>query len=210
MDNLIALDQDFYHQDVIEVAKQLLGTYIRVSSDQETLLAKIIETEAYDFPLDRGSHTYGGKRSPKNEAMYAEGGTAYVYKCYGYHDMMNVVVGPKDIGKAVLIRAVEPVTNIEIMQRKRGILGNHHLLTGGPGKVCHALGINKVTHNGITIDSKSTIALFKGDHQDPNMIVATPRIGMSKHVAESSNWLYRFYIEGNPYVSRPLKLSYNW
>lgn len=212
MDSFKPLDLDFYHQDVTTVAQLLLGKYIAVDQGSELFtLAKIVETEAYDYPDDKGSHTYQGRRSPRNESMYKAAGSAYVYKCYGTNDMLNIVVGPEGIGKAVLIRAIQPIIGLALMHERRGMTHNDYRLTGGPGKVCQALGITKALHDGIElINLKSPIALLMDENAKPHAYVSTPRVGMSIYVAESSNWAYRYYTIDTKYVSRPLRVWYEW
>lgn len=212
MDSFRPLDMDFYHQDVNEVAQLLLGKYIAIAkgSDHYTL-SMIVETEAYDFPDDKGSHTYQGKRSPRNESMYKAAGSAYVYKCYGTNDMLNIVVGPEDMGKAVLIRAIQPIVGLALMQHRRNLAYDDHRLTGGPGKVCKALGITKALHDGIDLsDHQSTITVVEMEGGSLLPYISTPRVGMSKYVADSSNWAYRYYTEETKYVSRPLRVWYEW
>src|SRR5438876_3301439 len=137
------LPREFYTRaDVLEVARDLLGTKLVVPARNGACVAGlIVETEAYRGPEDRASHAYGGRRTNRTETMYGVGGTAYVYFVYGMYYQFNVVTNVRDIPHAVLIRAVEPVEGIEIMRTRRHSHPDHNL-TNGPGKLCIALGID--------------------------------------------------------------------
>lgn len=171
----------------------------------------IVETEAYRGPDDKGCHAYNNRMTDRTKVMYAAGGVAYVYISYGMHHMLNVVTGPENHAHAVLIRAVQPLEGIEIMQKNRRTTKENYLLTGGPGKICEATGINKTHNYAKFYHPQSEIKIYdSGQSVADNDILYTPRVGMSKHVAEYSNALWRFYIKDNKYVSRPLKLWYEW
>lgn len=202
------LAPDFYLRPVTVVAQELLGKVIITNVDGFYTKSLIVETEAYEYPYDKGSHTYMHKRTPKNESMYLPGGHLYVYKCYGVHDMMNVVAEEEGSGTAVLIRAIEPLEGIEIMQKRRNCNRNDHTLTGGPGKVCEALGIRK-HHDALNLRDGDSDVLIISYNINPNHICVCPRVGMSKRVAECANYPYRYYIHSR-YVSRPLNVCYQF
>jgi DNA-3-methyladenine glycosylase len=207
---MIILPKSFYtHDDVVSIAKQLLGKVLSCEIDGNTILSRIVETEAYQGPEDKASHSWNNKRSPKNEAMYAEGGVSYIYISYGMHHMLNVVTSSRDKGHAVLIRAVEPITNIDLIKQRRSVSNDNYILTGGPGKICQALSITK-KHNLIPFYKENSILKIYDDKFSVPEIITTPRVGMSIHVKEAANWPYRFYISDNKYVSKPLKLFYNF
>ena len=103
---------------------------------------RIVECEAYDGIIDRASHAFGGRRTVRNEIMYAEAGNAYVYICYGIHHLFNVVTNKKNIPHAILIRAIEPMQGIDEMLKRRKKKEFDHSLTKGPGSLSVALGIN--------------------------------------------------------------------
>src|SRR6185437_15686660 len=115
------LPLSFYDRDdVIQIARELLGKIIVTHFDGQTTSARILETEAYIGFTDKASHSYGHRRTARNEHMYSAPGTSYVYICYGMHRMFNIVTNKKDIPDAVLIRAVEPVEGIDIMAKRTG------------------------------------------------------------------------------------------
>src|SRR5207253_2226755 len=135
---------EFYlREDTIAVARDLLGKLIVVPDNTgRRISGMIVETEAYLGEIDRAAHSFGGRRTPRNEIMYASGGHVYVFFVYGMYYQFNVVTGPVDTPHAILVRAVEPVEGIEIMRVRRGPMKDRNL-TSGPGKLCIALGIDR-------------------------------------------------------------------
>ena len=145
---------DFYlGKDVVATARQLLGKILVTNIGSIYTSARIVETEAYIAITDRASHSYNGKRTNRNEHMYAKGGISYVYICYGMHHLFNVVTNQKNIPDAVLIRAGEPVDGIEDMLIRTGKRKPDYTLTKGPGNMSRALGISKI-HSGIKLNGK--------------------------------------------------------
>ncbi|MCK5004078.1 MAG: DNA-3-methyladenine glycosylase, partial [Candidatus Aminicenantes bacterium] len=135
-------DRDFYLKDTFEVAEDLLGATLHTNINGELASGKIVELELYMGSIDKGSHAYGGKRTTRNEVMYHMGGVAYIYLIYGLHSLFNIVTGMDDVAHAILIRALEPVEGIKIMEDRRNT--NDVLnLTSGPGKLCSALNITR-------------------------------------------------------------------
>ncbi|MCB0649059.1 MAG: DNA-3-methyladenine glycosylase [Saprospiraceae bacterium] len=204
----LLLEQSFYRRSAMELAPALLGQLLVVGQGDGRVVARIVETEAYCGLDDKGNHAYNGRRSPKNESMYLGPGHAYVYKCYGVHDMFNVVSGVEGHGEAVLIRAVEPVEGIDLMMASRSIHSRDYRLTGGPGKVCAAMGIRKEHDKLELFDFQSPVRILTGGFEEE--VYTGPRVGMSKYVGECANWSRRFYLKGNKYVSRPLHVWYNF
>ena len=194
------LPLSFYDRsDVIQIARELLGKIIVTNFEGQTTSARIVETEAYIGFTDKASHSYGNRRTPRNEHMYSAPGTSYVYICYGMHRMFNIVTNKKDIPDAVLIRAVEPIKGIEIMAKRTGKKITDKTLTRGPGNVGKTLGIDK-HHSGLFLLDKEIFLL------DDGKIIATEKIGISKRIGVESAGAdgllpFRFYIKGNPYVS---------
>lgn len=158
----------------------------------------IVETEAYRAPEDRASHAWGGRRTVRNESMYAEGGVCYIYHCYGIHYMFNVVTNFKDIPHAVLIRAIAPVEGIEIMAARRGIPPENKALTSGPGKLTQALGIT-VAQNGMSLDGPEL--WIEERLSEPDEIVTARRIGID-YAGEDALLPWRFYLKGSKWVSK--------
>lgn len=175
----------------VEAARRLLGCYLVRQLDGQTVVAKIVETEAYD-QTDAASHSYKGQTA-RTEVMFGPAGTLYVYFTYGMHYCCNVVVGEAGYGAAVLIRAVEPLENESLMaQNRRGLTGKN--ISNGPAKLCQALKINK-TLNGHDL-TQTPLQLKLNDPVSPDQIVQTTRIGISQ--AKDVPW--RFYLKNNPYV----------
>ena len=190
----------FYkRKDVVLIAKELIGKIIITHFDGELTSARIVETEAYVGHIDKASHAFGGKRTARNEHMYAAAGTAYVYICYGLHHMMNVVTNDKDIPDAVLIRAVEPIDGIETMAKRTGKKTNDKTITRGPGNVGKALGIFKHHSGNYLLGNEIYLA-------DDNSKIPNENIGISARIGVESAGKdallpYRFYLKGNKYVS---------
>lgn len=190
----------FYDRDdVIQIARELLGKIIVTNFEGQTTSARIVETEAYIGFTDRASHSYGHRRTARNEHMYSAPGTSYVYICYGMHRMFNIVTNKKEIPDAVLIRGVEPLEGIAIMAKRTGKKITDKTLTRGPGNAAKALGID-THHSGLFLLDK-TIFLF-----DDEKIILTEKIGISKRIGVESAGAdsllpYRFYIKWNQYVS---------
>lgn len=175
-----------------DVAPQLLGCILERTIDGKVVRVKIVETEAYD-ETDVASHSYKGK-TQRTEVMFGPSGYLYVYFTYGMHYCCNVVVGENGYGAAVLIRAVEPLDGLELLEQRRGKTGVE--TTNGPAKLCQALGIDK-SMNGHDLRG-GAFKLIPQDPLDANQITQTTRIGISQ--GKDAPW--RFYISGNTYVSK--------
>jgi DNA-3-methyladenine glycosylase len=198
--NMNKLPLSFYDRDdVVLIARELLGKIIVTAFDGETTSARIVETEAYIGITDKASHSYGHRRTARNEHMYSLPGTAYVYICYGMHQMFNIVTNKKDIPDAVLIRAVEPVKGVDIMAKRTGKNIMDKTLTRGPGNVGKALGIYK-HHSGLFLLDKEIYLLDDGKIFSGNQIEISKRIGVEGAGADAL-LPFRFYIKGNQYVS---------
>ena len=194
------LPLSFYNgKDVVAIARQLLGKIIVTKIDGLVTSGKIVETEAYVGLTDKASHSFDGKRTARNEHMYSAAGTAYIYICYGMHQMMNIVTNEKDIPDAVLIRAIEPLEGIEIMLQRTGKAQLDKTLTRGPGNVGKALGIFK-HHSGINLLGKEIYLLDDGQKITGDIIGISKRIGVESAGPDAS-LPYRFYIKKNKYVS---------
>lgn len=191
--------QFYKRDDVIRIAKELLGKIIVTNFDGSLTSARIVETEAYVAITDRASHSWNGKRTARNEHMYAEAGISYVYICYGMHHLFNVVTNKKDIPDAVLIRAVEPLEGIELMLQRTGRHKPDHTLTKGPGNAAKALGISKL-HSGLNLLSNEIFLADDGYKLKKDEMGTSKRIGV-EGAGEAAALPYRFYIRGNKYVS---------
>ena len=198
--SLKVLDENFYtRDDVVKIAKELLGKIIVTCFHKQLTAVRITETEAYNGAVDKASHAYNNRRTKRTEIMYANGGVSYVYLCYGIHHLFNVITNAKDIPHAILIRAAEPIIGIDIMLQRTNKKKLDHTLTSGPGNVSKALGIFK-HHSGKDLKSKDIFIADDGYHLSKNKIIVTPRIGV-QYAAEDALLPYRFFIKDNKYVS---------
>jgi DNA-3-methyladenine glycosylase len=194
------LDREFYtRSDTLVIAKELLGKYLFTRLDNALTGGMIVETEAYLGATDRASHAFGGRYTDRTRMMYSLGGTAYVYLCYGIHDMFNIVTGEEGSPHAILIRAMEPTVGIEIMQARRKIHQRTYRLTAGPGAMAQALGIN-VKHSGMDLCGDE---IWLEDHEisipDAD-ILASSRVGVA-YAGDDAGLPYRFRIRNNPWTS---------
>ncbi|MGE5677690.1 MAG: DNA-3-methyladenine glycosylase [Pseudomonadota bacterium] len=200
------LDRNFYLLDTLTVARELLGKELVHVVDGFTVAGRIVETEAYIGPEDKGSHSFGGRRTERNEVMYRIGGTSYVYLIYGMHHCFNVVTGPEGKPEAVLIRAVEPIIGAEHMSLLRYGMELETLserkkaeLCNGPGKLCRAMGIGK-KENGADLCGDS-LFLRTPQTSQAFVIKSSPRINID-YAGEYKDKPWRFFVEGSRYVSK--------
>ncbi len=193
------LPQEFYlRDDVVQVARELLGKVLVTHFDGIRTSGRIVETEAYAGETDRASHASKG-RTNRTEVMFGEGGRAYVYLCYGIHQMFNIVTSTAGTPHAILIRALEPMQGIPDMLIRTGKKKPDETLTRGPGNVGKALGFH-TSQCGLSLNSKELYVADDGFEVKEGSIVATPRIGVD-YAGEHAAWHYRFYLKGSPYVS---------
>lgn len=189
----------FYNRpDVLLIARELIGKIIVTSWNGVVTSGRIVESEAYDGVTDRASHAFGGRRTNRNETMYAAPGTAYVYICYGIHHLFNVITNKKEIPHAVLIRSLEPLSGIDVMSERRRKKPDFSI-TKGPGSLSVALGISK-KHDGYSLNSHELYIADDGFRYSENQIACSPRIGVES-AREAAKFPYRFYVKGNPFVS---------
>jgi DNA-3-methyladenine glycosylase len=197
----MVLQQAFYTRtDVVKIAKELLGKFLVTNFDGIYTAGMIVETEAYAGVADKASHAFGNRRTNRTEIMYAEGGTAYVYLCYGIHHLFNVVTNIKDIPHAILIRAVEPVDGITDMLLRRGKDKVQPSLTAGPGAMSMALGI-RTSHTGLSLMGNEVWIEDRGIKLPAKDIVSGSRVGVA-YAQEDALLPYRFSVKGNPFVSK--------
>ena len=194
------LPRSFYlRDDVVQIAKDLLGKVLVTHIEGVITAGKIVETEAYCGRGDKACHAYG-KRTPRTEVMYQPGGHAYVYLCYGIHHLFNVVTNRSGLADAVLVRALEPIAGIECMQERRRFTGAK--LASGPGTLSQALGIRvHMTGTDLLADH---IWICEQDKTDPIEILAGTRIGV-EYAEEDALKPWRFVIAGNAFVSKAIK-----
>lgn len=183
---------DFLTLPVDDAAQRLLGCVLERELNGQIIKVRIVETESYDED-DEASHAYGGKRN-RNAVMFGPAGHLYVYFTYGMHYCCNVVTGTEGHGAGVLIRAVEPIQGRELIEERRSVKGVNTV--NGPAKLTMALGI-KGDFNGHDLRD-SPLKLITGSLGSSEKIVSSPRIGISR----AKDIHRRYYIAGNPYVSR--------
>lgn len=194
------LPKSFYIRNELTVARELLGKIFVRKINGVELTGKIVEIEAYNGQMDEASHAYIGK-TERNKVMFLPGGLLYVYFTYGMYFCSNVVTGKENKGNAVLLRAIEPLDNIELMAKNR--FGKTKIsekekrnLTNGPGKLCIALNIAR-EQNGTDLTGNE-IFICDNDSVKESDIVTSKRIGIKKSV----DLPWRFYIKDNPYISK--------
>jgi len=204
LSNAVKLGASFYNRsNVLQIAEELLGKIIVTNFDNKLTAARIVETEAYNGIIDKASHAYNSRRTARTEIMFGEGGTAYVYLCYGIHHLFNVVTNEKNIPHAVLIRAAEPVYGIDTMLKRTGKLHADNTLTKGPGNVSKALGIY-TAHTGLQLSGTKLYITDDGFDAYKNTASVSVRIGVD-YAKEDAMLPYRFYVKGNKYVSGKIK-----
>jgi DNA-3-methyladenine glycosylase len=185
------LKKDFYlRDDVVQISKDLLGKYLFTKFDGKLTAGIITETEAYAGVTDRASHAYNNRRTKRTEIMFSEGGTAYVYLCYGIHHLFNVVTGKKDNPHAVLIRAIKPVIGISTILKRRFKSKTDKNIAGGPGTVSQALGI-KTEHSGLSLLGNKIWIEDKGIKIKEKDIIVGARVGVD-YAGEDAKLPYRF------------------
>jgi DNA-3-methyladenine glycosylase len=188
----------YLKNDVVKIATELLGKVLVTNFNNQYTAGRIVETEAYAGEIDRASHAYKG-RTGRTEVMYGAGGVAYVYLCYGIHQMFNIVCNNEGTPHAVLIRAVEPIQGVDIMLQRTGKKVLDETLTRGPGNVGKAFGFH-TTQCGTSLQGNDLFIADDGFKLSPSDIVTSPRIGVD-YAGEHAAWHYRFYIRSNKYVS---------
>jgi DNA-3-methyladenine glycosylase len=194
------LDDSFYNRNnVLKIAKELLGKILVTKFEGQLTSGRIVETEAYRGETDKASHAYGGRRTKRTEIMYGEPGKAYVYLCYGIHHLFNVVTNKKNIPHAILIRAVEPLDGIDIMLERTRKIKLDISLTKGPGNVSKALGLLS-HHTGKNLLNDEVFIAEDGFKLNKKEIEISKRIGVD-YAAEDALLPYRFSVKGNKYVS---------
>lgn len=179
------LPRDFYNRNTLDVARDLLGKLLVKHDGPITRIGKITEVEAYLGPHDLAAHTSRGI-TPRTQVMFGPPGYAYVYLIYGMHHCMNVVADTDGHGAAVLLRALEPIDNLDENTR-------------GPGRLCKAMGIN-LTHYGHDLCSDD-FYITQPTTTKRIHIIERPRVGVD-YAGEWAQKLLRFYIDGNAYISR--------
>jgi DNA-3-methyladenine glycosylase len=186
--SFMALGKKFFNQPTVDLAKALLGKYLVFGK----LKGMIVETEAYLFKDDPGCHAHKGE-TVRNAPMFGPAGRTYVYLIYGMYHCINIVSGKTGEGEAVLLRALEPVGGIPLMQRRRKTKKIENLCNG-PGKLTQAFGITK-KHNNLSL-LEGPIQVF--DNKKKYEITCATRIGLSA----GKELELRFFIKDSKFISK--------
>jgi len=191
-DGFESYPREFFLQDTVKVAQEIIGSWIVRRYGGKWYGARIVETEAYLGVNDRAAHSWRGRRTPRVEPMYMEGGHLYVFFVYGMHYCANIVTGPAGIPEAVLLRAAE------------GPAGTPPKMMSGPARLCSALGIN-TEFNGYDLLSGNHLRILRGTGK-PRKLGISPRIGVA-YAGEAANWPLRFFDIDSEAVSGPAHLN---
>lgn len=185
------LERGFYLRgDVVRISRELLGKRLCTKLGGQTTSAVITETEAYAGVMDKASHAFGNRRTKRTEPMFAKGGIAYVYLCYGIHHLFNVVTNEAGTPHAILIRAGLPVQGTAAILRRRGRAAVDKSLLGGPGSVAKGLGIT-TDHTGTSLLGSRIWIEDSGESVDDDAVVVGPRVGVD-YAGEDAARPYRF------------------
>ena len=195
------LNINFYLEpDIIQISRKLLGKVLCTNFQGQLTSGIIVETEAYAGINDKASHAYGNKKTHRTKIMYESGGVAYIYLCYGMHHIFNIVTNKKNIPHAILIRAIQPLTGINSMLKRKNKQKKNFNLTSGPAKLTKALGIT-TNQNGISL-LNNIIWIENKKNIPDNQIISSPRVGIpyaKEHILNP----WRFRIKDNPWTSTP-------
>ncbi len=193
------LSIDFYeHDDVVQIAKNLVGKVLHTNINGQHTSGTIVETEAYNGRRDKACHAFL-KRTKRTEIMYGRAGMVYVYLCYGIHRMFNIVTNKIGMADAILVRAIEPIEGVDIMHSRRQIKRPGPNISSGPGNVAKAMGI-ELNHYGVDL-SGDEIWITEGIIQEFE-IEERRRVGVD-YAEEDAQLLWRFTLKGSKYISKP-------
>jgi DNA-3-methyladenine glycosylase len=190
---LKGFSREFFRLDTAYVAREILGAWFARRYRNQWYGARIVETEAYLGSMDAAAHSRRGRRTPRIEPMYLDGGHLYVFFVYGMHYCANVVTRPAGIAEAILLRAAE------------GPEGTPQKLLSGPGRLCAALGIT-TEYSGLDLLSCGDLRLFRKERLEDTRIGISKRIGVD-YAGEAAEWPLRFFDRDSPAVSGPARLN---
>lgn len=166
----------YQKRNVVKLAKSMLGKMLFTNFNNQLTGGIITEAEAYNGIYDKACHAFGGRRTPRTETMYAGGGIAYVYLCYGIHHLFNIVTNKQDIPDAILIRAIEPTHGLQTILKRRNKKKLGKTVSGGPGTVSRALNIS-LANNAFDLTGSKIWTTDSGIKIKPSQIVSSARIG---------------------------------
>ena len=184
----------FYDRATEIVARELLGAVLEHRTGEGTVRGRIVETEAYLGPDDPACHAAAGL-TERTRILHGPPGHAYVYFIYGMHWCFNAVTREAGHGSAVLVRALEPLSGLALMRRRREI-DDDVGLTSGPARLCEAFAIGR-SQNGVRLD-RGPLRILQGLSVPDESVLITPRIGIRK----AADWPLRFLVKQNPFVSK--------
>jgi DNA-3-methyladenine glycosylase len=194
------IQKEFYlRDDVLLIAFELIGKLLCSKINGKLTSGIIVETEAYRGPEDKASHAFAGRRTARTETMFKEGGCAYVYLCYGMHNLFNVVTNVSGIPHAVLIRALEPVQGIEFM-KERVLKTSPREMCAGPGLLTKAMSIKK-DHDSIDLTGNTIWLEDHGRQINEKEVITSERVGVS-YAEEYSVLPWRFRLKSSQYTSK--------
>lgn len=198
------LPESYYHNpDVVALSRDLIGKYLFTCIDGNLTGGYIVETEAYAGIIDKASHAFGSRMTPRTQTMYLQGGVSYVYLCYGIHEMFNIVTSVEGEPHAILIRAIHPTDGLDVMMARRNMETIKPNITKGPGSVAKALGISRKI-NAVSLQGDTIWVEDRGLNFSDAEVVAGPRVGVD-YAGDDRLLPYRFYLKGNIFVSKPNK-----
>jgi len=198
----MVLSRDFYLQeDVVGIARELLGKVICTRFDDKLTAGLITETEAYAGAVDRASHAYGNRRTGRTETMFRQGGIAYVYLCYGIHHLFNFVTNVQGIPHAVLLRGIYPLEGIAVMEERTGKQFRSGSFADGPGKLTRSLAI-RTTHDRTLLTGKKIWVDDAGIKVPGEQVEIGPRIGVS-YAGPDAELPYRFLLRSPESIKKP-------
>lgn len=190
--DLKQLPREFFRLDTVQVARATIGAWFARRYENQWYGARIVETEAYLGSTDAAAHSWRGRRTPRVEPMYMDGGHLYVFLVYGMHHCANIVTRPAGVAEAVLLRAAEAPGQMPAR------------LLSGPGKLCAALGIT-VEHSGVDLLNNDNLRIYKALKENPNIGISK-RIGVD-YAGDAAEWPLRFFDIDSAAVSGPKRLQ---
>jgi len=193
--------RNFYTQPTLKVAKDLLGKLIVRKTGKKKIVGIIVETEAYIGPEDKASHAYGGKITRRNRAEYLIGGHIYIYLVYGMYWQLNISTSDEGEPECILLRALEPIDTDKKSSKFNVLSSKVAVMPNGPGKLCQYLKVDKSFYGEDVTKSKRIWLLDNNRKFKKSEIAVVPRIGID-YAAEWAKKPWRFYIKGNPFVSK--------
>lgn len=188
------LPVEFYlRDDVVKIARELIGKVIFTNFNNEITAGVISETEAYAGAVDKASHAWNNRRTARTEVMFQNGGISYVYLCYGMHHLFNVVTAQVGVPNAVLLRGIHPLKGLAVMENRRNMSAGRKTFADGPGKASQALGIT-TSENGTDLQSERIWIEDHGFCPEDSEVLVGPRIGV-EYAGEDAKLPYRFVLK---------------